>query len=163
MIPKYRSFCKLDFNTSSGPLRFSQKEIDGSLWFVCDGTKDEIKYPFEVPFLDSDWILHQFTGVYDKKGVEIYDMDIVKSTAKINGAPKDTIFLVRWNRFLCNYALDLRGEQYKWLSKEPWKEAGSSVSPIYQDAQTDFAKLTGSKSKTLEIIGNMCNTPQLIK
>lgn len=72
---KFRAWYKPDFNTPDGPLKFEQKEIDGELFFAHD---DELKYPFEIPFLDDDWIVEQYTEVNDIDGGEIYEGDILQ-------------------------------------------------------------------------------------
>jgi hypothetical protein len=71
--PKFRAWYKPDATTSDGMLKFEQSEIDGRLWFALT---DDIKYPFEVPFLDDDWIVEQFTGFVDSEAHEIFLGDI---------------------------------------------------------------------------------------
>jgi len=71
---KFRAWCKGDFDTSDGPLLFEMREIDDQLWFAHD---DELKYPFEIPFLDDFWIIEQWTGNVDEHGREIFAGDII--------------------------------------------------------------------------------------
>lgn len=56
---------------------FEQVEIDHELFFVSSKDKD-VKYKFYIPFIDDDWIVEQWTGLYEKDVVEIYGGDIVK-------------------------------------------------------------------------------------
>lgn len=76
MIKKFRAFYKPDFDTSDGPIKFNMKIIDHELFFVaeCD---EEIRYSFEIPFVDDDWVIQQYIGMNDMDGVEVYEGDLV--------------------------------------------------------------------------------------
>lgn len=45
------------------PYKFTQRVINDKLFFVMEN--DECKYSFYIPFIDSDWTVEQFTGIYD--------------------------------------------------------------------------------------------------
>ena len=46
------------------PYKFTQRVINDEIVFIM---KDiyVYKYPFYIPFVDSDWTVEQFTGIYD--------------------------------------------------------------------------------------------------
>jgi hypothetical protein len=78
MKKNFRAFCKSDFGTEDGPLKFSLKiALGDSAEFVMD-IDPEIKYPIEVPFIDDDWIIQQGIGQLDKNGNEIFEGDLVE-------------------------------------------------------------------------------------
>lgn len=56
---------------------FEQVEIDHELFFVSSKNK-EVKYRFDIPFMDDDWLVEQETGRYDKNGAEICDIESIK-------------------------------------------------------------------------------------
>lgn len=58
-MKKFRAWYKPDVNTKDGLLPFEQKMIDGKLYFVYE----DIKYRFEVPFMDKDWIVEEIEHV----------------------------------------------------------------------------------------------------
>ena len=59
----FRAFYKGDIEKGK-PLMFIQKEIDNELFFVMK-EDEEFRYEFFIPFIDNDWILQQWTGLYD--------------------------------------------------------------------------------------------------
>lgn len=94
--------------------------------------------------------VHQFTGLLDKNNVEIYEGDIVVSSRKMSrGASAGTPFLVVYNSFLCNYALDPRGMDYARVTEF------SLPSNRYD--------LTGAKATGLTVVGNIFENPDLLK
>lgn len=56
---------------------FEQVEIDCELFFVSNKDK-EVKYKFDLPFIDDDWIVEQWTGLKDTKSQDIYEGDVLE-------------------------------------------------------------------------------------
>ena len=83
MKPEFRAWYEPDAATKDGWLKFSQKEIDGEMYFVMDKDKGFV-YPLSIPFEDSQWIVEQYTTLNDKKGAKIFAGDIIKLRGRTN-------------------------------------------------------------------------------
>ena len=77
MNKKFRAYYKPDLDTPDSALKFEQMIIDDELFFVYD---EDIRYAFEIPFMDDDWVVQQYLGFQDDDGNDVYEGDIVKYT-----------------------------------------------------------------------------------
>lgn len=83
MKPEFRAWYKPDFDTPDGPLKFDQTlTTDGILFthsWSDDGPYTDLAYPFDIPWLDDNWLLEQATDAYDINCKRIFEGDIIKS------------------------------------------------------------------------------------
>lgn len=92
-----------------------------------------------------DWVVMQFTGLHDKANVEIYEGDIVEGTRKFGwGTDKGDLYVVKWNQQTCSFELCPNRVDYI---------------QSFQNAND----LTFKKSKICAIVGNIYETPNLLK
>ena len=90
----------------------------------------------------SDVILMQSTGLLDKNGVEIFEGDIIKWK-------KRDIKVIVWDKTkLCNCLL------WSHHYSDAWKSGTSGLT---------YEQVTANKGKSIEIIGNIYTTPELLK
>lgn len=71
-----RAIYKPDAETKDGILYFYPKEVDGgeTLMWVCE-KDEEIKYFFDVPFLDDNWEIQKKINVKSVNGIEVFEGD----------------------------------------------------------------------------------------
>lgn len=89
-----------------------------------------------------DWIIQQFTGLKDSKGNEVYEGDIINIVLESMGCVSVSlnekldieIGYVFYNQESCGFRVQLKNNQYTFLG-----------------------------GKNLEIIGNICENPELLK
>lgn len=73
----FRAWYIPGFVTNNRPQKFVTKLFDNKLYFtLVDDTASY--YPFEVPFIGSDWILERSTGFKSSQGEDIFEGDIIK-------------------------------------------------------------------------------------
>jgi len=79
-------------------LMFEQQEVDGRLWFVCM-TDPNMRYGFEIPFLDEDWLLLQYIDRIDNCGAELYEGDIaeVMMWVEVDKPKVPELFTIAWS------------------------------------------------------------------
>lgn len=78
---KYRAWYKPDFDTKNGALKFIPKMINDSLYFVME-IDNSLYYPFDVIFLDNNWIVNKSTEQLDKNEKYIFEGDVINAFEK---------------------------------------------------------------------------------
>lgn len=81
---EFRAWYLPDKETKDGLLLFSQENHEDGIFFshnVEPGnlTGYDLEYPFEIPFLDENWLVEQWSGLYDREGNKIFAGDIIQS------------------------------------------------------------------------------------
>jgi uncharacterized phage protein (TIGR01671 family) len=139
---KFRAWYKPDFETKDGALKFQQVIIFDEVKF-CYGLDEEqdtdrlLMYSFEIPFLDNDWILQQYTGLKDKNGVEIYEGDLINYTCIVG-----------------------EGDYQKEINQEVFFEDGMFLfdrDALFCMSDSNFLK------QSIEVVGNIFENKELIK
>lgn len=80
MLPKFRAFYKPDLQDGN-ILPFYLRLHQESLMFVMEEPvelEERIAYYMDVPFTDSDWIVHRWVGFTDSNGNDIWENDLVE-------------------------------------------------------------------------------------
>lgn len=131
MIPKFRAWCKIN-NTMVKPMTI-QKMIHQKCSTI------------PLKSLYRDFTFMQSTGLKDKTGKEIYEGDILLSTASEN--QKD------WKKWRVHYADGRFLIDYKQIPKDKRKRKNLEI----EDLCEDNVWLYG-----LEVIGNIYENPELM-
>lgn len=135
---KFRAFYKGDIKyvkKGEQDFMFHQALIDDELCFVMEKDRD-INYPFQIPFLDNEWILMQFTGLKDVDGEVIYEGDIVRYYHNDKNQ-------------------DVNG-------KVVWVEHGFHIKKDFDLCKT-FVDLKNPLAENCKVIGNIYENPELVK
>ena len=122
---KFRAIYKPNGKTKDGYLIFHQ-EIRADCLAVIFRHKD-IEYPFELPFLDDDWELMQYTGLKDKNGKEIYEGDICQVIATKH------IGLIKWDN--AAYWMDEEIPMWELVLEEGFVKEIEIIGNIYENAE----------------------------
>lgn len=120
---------------------------DGSLWYV-QGV-DETNPPYFEN--QNDWELMQYTGLKDKKSVEIYEGDIVRFTNSIDEIYNE-VGKVTWEQSECNFVA-----QYKTANCVTQEENGTTIT-IYLISNETYRECV-----EYEVIGNIYENPELLE
>ncbi len=127
---KFRAFYGPDLDTPDGALKFEQRVIDDELKFVYE----DLIYDFQIPFLDDNWVVQQYTGHNDKNGREIYEGDILYGR-------NNSFYQVKW------------GITGWWL----YHDHGDLLDMYFYQMPN-----TADRYSHLEIIGNIMESPELL-
>ena len=134
MIPKFRAWDKISKKMNDvTAIDFSTKPF--RVFYSAYG---------EDNYFNQDAILMQSTGLKDKNGVEIYEGDILLSTASENQED--------WKKWQVHYADGRFLVDYKQTPKDKRKRKNLEI----EDLCEDNIWLYG-----LEVIGNIYETPEL--
>lgn len=109
---------------------------DGSLWYVQGVDKNEEET--DPPYFENqnDWELMQYTGLKDKKGVEIYEGDIVLNLEH-NQETKGVVVFVRGG---FRVALNIKGFKFNL--------------PFNSFEENEYS---------LQVLGNIYENPELLE
>ena len=117
-------------------------------------------------FVSLDDAHDQCTGISDRTGFPIYENDIVQfvNSCDDSGVSKGTQCLVRWNKFLAHYELDVRAEHYRLLKNVEIDdlEYVETYNEEYQDFDESRLVLTGARGHDIVVVGNLHENPEFL-
>lgn len=142
------------------PYKFTQRVIHDELVFIM---KDiyVYKYPFYIPFVDSDWTVEQFTGIYD-------------STTWKELTEQEREEWVQWGNMPSEWKgkMIFEGDIVSYRSGETvdvqYKE--KEVSRVYGQGDVGIDRFVGFEfsgyygdTQDIKVIGNIHQNPELLE
>lgn len=126
--------------------QFIKSGEEGNDWIVFRSDKQLLckePHPFDNPYLQQQFKIMQFTGLYDKDGREIYEGDILQSAYEGEELEEHERGVVEYGRFNCSCC----GGVYGW-----------SIS----NDKADLRNVRPDSDPSLTVIGNIYENPELL-